>query len=175
MADFDPKTGFDPANVVRSITVEIDAPARVVWWVLTDLDHYGEWNPYCVRCESSLEIGAPVKFWLTNYWNDEISQGVEYVCANEPERLLSWEMFWTENFPYAARRDQIITALGPDRCAYHSTDAFLGDTGVHVMRFAGPWVKASFDATARALKARAEALYAAEASGPELDRAAKTA
>jgi hypothetical protein len=31
-----------------------------------------------------------------------------------------------------------------------------------VFRFAGPWVKRGFDDTARALKARAEALYAAE-------------
>jgi hypothetical protein len=70
-------------------------------------------------------------------------------------------MHWTEAWPYAARRDQIIEALGPAKCRYSSTDAFHGDTGVHVMRFAGPWVKAGFDATGRALKQRAEALYAA--------------
>lgn len=159
---FDPRTGYDPANVVRSVTVEIDAPARVVWQVLTDLPNYGAWNPYCIRCESTLEMGAPVDFWLTNFWDDTIDTGTEYVCAFEPERLLSWELFWKEDFPYAARRDQVITASGPERCSYYSTDAFYGDTGIHVMRFAGPWVKASFDKTARALKARAEALFAAE-------------
>ncbi|OZA66879.1 MAG: polyketide cyclase, partial [Sphingomonadales bacterium 39-62-4] len=34
--------------------------------------------------------------------------------------------------------------------------------GIHVFRFAGPWVKRAFDDSARALKARAEELYAQE-------------
>jgi len=168
-AGFDPITGYDPANVVRSIAIEIDAPARVVWQVLTDLDRYGEWNPFCVRAESSLQVGTPIRFWLTNFWDDTLSEGVEIVCANEREKLLSWELLWAEDFPYSARRDQLLDALGPERCAYQSINAFYGDTGVHVMRFAGPWVKASFDATARALKARAEALYSVEKSQANLE------
>lgn len=158
---FDPKTGYDPNNVVRSITVEIDAPASVVWEVLTDLPNYNEWNPFCVRAESTLEIGAPIRMKLVNYPNPgNLQPNVEFVCAFEPERLLSWEAPWVAEWPYAARRDQVIEALGPERCSYYSTDAFLGENGVHVMRFAGPWVKRGFDDTARALKARAEAIYA---------------
>ncbi|MCY3795072.1 MAG: SRPBCC domain-containing protein, partial [Gammaproteobacteria bacterium] len=44
---------------------------------------------------------------------------------------------------------------------YHSTDALHGPKGIHVMRFAGSWIKRAFDDTARALKVRAEALHAA--------------
>jgi hypothetical protein len=157
---FDPITGYDPANEVRSITVEIDAPAKIVWDILIDMPRYGEWNPFCVKAESTLEMGAPVNMLLTSFWTDELVPNCEYICAFEPERLISWEMKYSEAWPYAARRDQVITPLGPDRCSYHSTDAFLGDTAVHVMRFAGPWVKVAFDKTARALKARAEALWA---------------
>jgi hypothetical protein len=162
---WDSKTGYDPANEVRSITVEIAAPARIVWQILLDMPKYGEWNPFCVKAESTLEMGAPVHMQLTNFWNDELAPNCEYICAFEPEKLISWEMKWTEAWPYAARRDQVIEATGPDSCSYYSTDAFYGDTGVHVMRFAGGWVKASFDATAKALKARAEALWAAEKAG----------
>jgi hypothetical protein len=97
---------------------------------------------------------------LTNYWNDELAVNVEYVCAVEREKMLSWQLEYTPEWPYAARRDQVLAALGPDRCAYQSINAFYGDTGVHVMRFAGPWVKAAFDNTAQALKARAEAMWA---------------
>ncbi len=157
---FDPITSYDPANEVRSITVEIDAPASVVWEVLTDLPRYGDWNPFCVAAESTLEMGAPVHMKLKSFWTDELSPNCEYVCAFEPGKLLSWQMEYSEAWPYAARRDQVITTLGEDRCSYYSTDAFLGDTGVHVMRFAGPWVKVAFDNTARALKARAEAIWA---------------
>ena len=85
----------------------------------------------------------------------------EYVCAFEPERLLSWELPHDDAWPYPARRDQIIEPLGENSCAYHSTDAFLGPNGIHVMRFAGAWVKRAFDDTAYALKSRAEAMYQA--------------
>jgi hypothetical protein len=69
-------------------------------------------------------------------------------------------MPWSEQWPYPARRDQVLEPLGEQRCRYFSTDAFLGENGIHVMRFAGPWIERAFNDTARALKRRAEALYA---------------
>ena len=83
----------------------------------------------------------------------------------EATRCSRPEAPWLAEWPYPARRDQVIETLGPDRCRYYSTDAFLGETGIHVMRFAGSWVKRGFDDTARALKARAEELYAARSRG----------
>jgi len=156
----DPISGYHPENVVRSELVEIDAPASVVWDILTALPRYGEWNPFCIKAISTLRIGAPIEMHLTNFWNSEIAINTEFVCANEPERMLSWELKHTPDWPYQARRDQLVEPLGPDRCSYISINAFYGDTGTHVMRFAGPWVKAAFDNTAQALKARAEAMWA---------------
>jgi hypothetical protein len=154
----DPKLRFDPDAVVRSERIEIDAPAERVWAILTDLPQYGAWNPFCIAAESTLEMGAPVVMRLKSYVDPgEIVPNTEFVCAFEPSRLLSWQLPWSEAWPYPARRDQIIEPLGEGRCAYHSIDAFLGDNGIHVMRFAGSWVKRAFDDTARALKARAEA------------------
>ena len=57
--EFDRKRGFVAEAVVRSAIVEIQAPAAIVWEILADLDHYGEWNPFCVRCVSTLDLGAP--------------------------------------------------------------------------------------------------------------------
>lgn len=162
ISDTEQIPGYDPANVVRSITVEIRAPASTVWQVLTDLPKYGEWNPHCVKCESTLELGAPVKMTLRNHWNKQLGLAVEYLCAFEPDRLLAWQAPWVAEWPYPARRDQVITTLAPDRCTYYSTDAFFGEEGAHVMRMAAPWVKEWFDAVARALKERAEAIYVSE-------------
>ena len=163
MAEFDPRTGYNPDHVARSIRVEIDAPASVVWDVLVDLPKYGEWNPFCVKCESTLDMGAPVKMTIAMPWDpSEISVMTEYVCAYEPEKLLSWKMDWSEAWPYAGRRDQVIERLGPERCAYYSTDAFLGETAIHIHHFAQGWISAAFTATARALKVRAEKIYAVE-------------
>lgn len=162
MEDSDPKLAYNPDAVVVSEKVVIEAPAAVVWEVLVDLPRYGEWNPFCFRCESTLEMGAPVVMKLNSYQGDgEVFDNCEYVCAFEPEKLLSWTLPHDDAWPYPARRDQFIESLGPERCAYHSTDALLGPNGIHVMRFAGGWIKRAFDDTARALKVRAEALHAA--------------
>ena len=156
----DPKMRVDPDAIIRSERVEIDAPASLLWEILTDLPRYGEWNPFCIECSSTLEMGAPVVMKLKSYVTPgDIFDNCEYVCAFEPEKLLSWQLPYTDEWPYPARRDQIIETLGPARSAYQSTDAFLGDNGIHVMRFAGPWVKRAFDDTAYALKERAEAMH----------------
>ncbi|MCK0530101.1 SRPBCC domain-containing protein [Sphingobium sp. MAH-33] len=160
-AAMDAKISYDPANVVTSEVVVIEASPALVWEVLTDLDRYGDWNPFCVKATSTLEMGAPVYMSLVNYPNPgALLQGCEYICELQPERRLAWEARWHENWPYAARRDQFIDPMANGHCRYWSTDAFLGENGVHVMRFCGPWVKRAFDDTAHALKARAEALHA---------------
>ena len=159
----DPVTGFDPDAVTVSVTVDIAAPAGVVWKVLTDLPRYNEWNPFCIRAVSTLEMGAPVEMTLVNYAAPgTLVPNCEYICALEPERLIAWQMKHTDAWPYPARRDQVIEPTGPESCQYFSTDAFLGANGIHVFRFAGPWIKCAFDDTAVALKARAEALFVAE-------------
>ena len=158
----DPVSGFDPDAVTVSETVEIDAPASVVWQVLCDMPRYNEWNPFCVRAASTLQMGAAVEMTLVNYAAPgTLVPNLEYICAFEPERLISWEMRYSDAWPYPARRDQVIEASGPDSCRYFSTDAFLGANGIHVFRFAGPWIKRAFDDSAHALKARAEALHSA--------------
>ena len=152
---------YDPATLVASDVFEISAPASIVWGILTDLPRYREWNPFCVRAESTLELGAPVKMSLVNYANPgDLMPNTEFVCAFEPERLLSWELPNDQAWPYPARRDQMIESLGASRCRYQSTDAFTGENGIHVMRFAGQWITRAFNDTGRALKARAEAFQA---------------
>ena len=152
---------YDPATTVYSEKFTIEAPASIVWDILVDMDRYGEWNPLCIKADSTLEMGAPVNMVLNNYTNPgETVPNCEYVCAVVPERLLSWELP-VEKFEYAARRDQVIEALGPERCLYYSMDAFLGEAARHVMYFAGGWVKRAFDDSGKALKERAEAFHKA--------------
>ena len=156
----DPKTAFNADAVVKSIRIDINAPASFVWKILIDLPSYGEWNPFCVECTSTLEMGAPVNMKLKNYIVDgEFFENCEYICALEPEKQISWALPHYDEWPYPARRDQFIEATSNTTCRYWSDDAFLGPNGIHVMRFAGPWVKIAFDETAHALKTRAETLY----------------
>lgn len=151
---------YNPETLVRSITIEIEAPASLVWEVLTDVDNYPQWNPFCVAMKSTLEMGSPVKMTLANYAGGTGTYPhTEYVCAFVPERLLSWELRATELSAEAARRDQVIERISENRCSYFSTDAFFGENAYEMMRDHGAWVKRAFDDTAVALKERSESLY----------------
>ncbi len=157
---FDPKHGYRDDWVARSKSVDIAAPAQIVWDILVDLPRYGEWNPFCIAADSTFRIGDPINMTMKYLWSDETAPIVEYVCLFDPPRQLSWKMDWSEEWPYAGRRDQYVEATGPASCRYWTTDAFLGDSAIHIVRFGKSWIEAGFNQTADALKERAEAIYA---------------
>lgn len=151
-------------NLVRSVTVDIAAPAELVWSILVDLPNYPQWNPYTVKVESTLRLGEPVNLFLPNpAAPGELLHVVEYLVDFEQHRLLAWEMRSSASNPDAARREQLIERTGPNSCRYHTTDQFLGPTADAVMANHGAWVKQGFDAVALAVKARAESLHATAA------------
>lgn len=148
-------------NLVTSIKVEIDAPASVVWDVLTDFERYSEWNSFCPGLKTSRKLGDMVYMQVRIPGTDQIIPVNEYLVSYEPGLLLSWEQRPTHDNKDAARRDQYIEALGPERSSYFTTDLFLGVNADKIMKEHGAWVKQGFDQVARDLKQRAEALYAA--------------
>lgn len=147
-------------NIVTSHTVEINAPARVVWEVLIDLDNYHQWNSFCPHIQCGLQIGDEVHMQVRNPDTGETVAVFEYLVACDPERLLSWEQRPVPENMDAARRDQYITTIDADRCTYFTTDIFLGLNQDTIMREHGAWVKIAFDQVALDLKHRAEALHA---------------
>lgn len=150
-------------NIVTSITVEIDAPTRVVWEVLTDLDNYHLWNSFCPSIKCNLNIGDPVRMQVRIPGTDDTIPVNEYLVAFEPEQLLSWEQRAVPENKDAARRDQYIEAIDANRSRYFTTDVFLGVNADTIMREHGAWVKTGFDQIALDLKQRAEALHASRA------------
>lgn len=149
--------------VIESITAEIDAPAEFVWQVLVDYPRYPEWNPYTVQVSTTLDIGSPIDLTVPAM---DGSAGTfvnrEYVRVVDPPRHLRYDT--GDDVPGVfAFRDQWIDPLGDDRCRYRTTDTFSGAHAERLLAATGPWIKAGFDAVARALKHRAEQLWT---SGP---------
>lgn len=141
---------------VRSVTVEIAAPAQAVWDVLLDYALYPEWNPYTVRVESSCRLGDPVDLWLPDPLKPgELMHQREWVCLVEPPHRFAYEMLPTPELDVHARREQYVEDTGTG-CRYWTTDVFSGTLADLVMEHSGAWVKAGFDAVALALKSRVE-------------------
>jgi uncharacterized protein YndB with AHSA1/START domain len=147
-------------HIISSVTVEITAPAAFVWDVLTDFARYPQWNPYTVAVSTSLEIGTPIDLTLPNPdGSDGTFVNREWVRVVDPPHHLRYDT--AEEMPgIFAVRDQWITSLDVDRCAYHTTDTISGKYADKVMEMTGAWVKAGFDSVANALKARVETLAA---------------
>jgi hypothetical protein len=145
-------------HIVSSVRVEIAAPAAFVWDVLVDYPNYPQWNPYTVSVATTLEIGDPIDLTLPAVdGSDSTFVNREYVRIVDRPHHLRYDT--AEEMPgIFAVRDQWITELGPDRCAYHTTDTITGKYADKVMEMTGDWIKAGFDSVAHALKARAEQL-----------------
>mgnify|MGYP003619492381 FL=1 len=148
------------ANLVTSIKVEINAPASLVWEVLTDLENYPHWNSFCFSARCGMQINDLVEMLTRHPDTGETWPVNEYLVACEPELLLSWEQRPVPENKDAARRDQYVEAIDANRCTYFTTDQFLGINADTIMAEHGAWVKKAFDQVARDLKKRAEALQA---------------
>lgn len=100
-------------------SVEIDAPAAVVWQVLTDFPRYREWNPFCRSAESTLEPGAPIDMRVQLLGPKEKAQR-EYIRSVEPGTGFSYTMKPMPLGALHSLRSHTLTPLGAERCRYDS-------------------------------------------------------
>ena len=150
----------DEGWLIESISVEIDAPDTVVWGVLTDYQRYPEWNPFTVRVETTLEIGAVIDLYLPDSRNPgETFINREYIRVVEPPRYLRYDT-GPANPDMHAVREQWVTDLGDGRSSYRTTDLFSGAHAELAFERMGGWVKQGFDDVCAALKQRSEELLA---------------
>ena len=144
---------------IESVVVEIDAPQAFVWEVLVDYARYPEWNPYTVRVDTRLVIGADVVLHLPH--PDRLGQTMtttEVMRVIDAPHHLQYDT--ADSLPgIFAVRDQWVEQLSPDRCSYRTTDVFSGEHAQVAFDLQGQWVKDGFDAVALALKERAEQLW----------------
>ena len=144
--------------VVSSDEVVIDAPAALVWEIITDFEKYGEWNQFCPSIEGELEIGSPVKMQVD--LGNGLQEQVEYITCIEAPVKITWSMENKPGDPIHADRSQVVTALDDGRCSYVTYDDFSGDFAAEMVKQMGEQVRSGFNLCARNLKQRAEALFA---------------
>jgi len=158
-----------------SAEISIDAPLEVVWAVMTDTEHYGEWNPFVERAEtaSPATVGNPIVLHV-RWANGSTTRSPERITALEApvvgedgvgRALMSYEF---EGWParlglVRGTRHQRLTQEpgGPTR--YETVEEFRGP----LVRFAGPGrVAEGFGRHAAGLKAEAERRASTSEGGP---------
>jgi hypothetical protein len=146
-------------TTVVSDLVQIQAPASQVWEVMVDFARYPEWNPFTIKVETTLELGAPVILTLPDPANPGTTfETREQISVITPLEHLQYNT--GDSIPGVhAVRDQWVRSTGDLTCSYQTTDVFTGEYAQVAFDLQGTWVTEGFTATAWALKARAEQLW----------------
>jgi len=135
--------------------VEIDAPPRVVWRLLTDLPRYGEWSSFTPRARGELAAGAVL--WLQVRLLGGVPLWQRMVVENVamPTTLI-WTMRWLGGWLIRARRTQRLQPLPGGGTRYLNEDVIDGILAPLVDLLFGPRLSRGFVRLAAELKHRAE-------------------
>lgn len=147
-------------------TVSIDAPIETVWAVMTDVDAYGEWNPFLFRaeCPSPPRAGDPIVLHV-RWRNGRTTRSPERISLVEPPHTDGAASRATLAYVYEGlparlglvrgTRFQRLHQVPGGPTVYDTVEEFSGP----LVPLAGPArVADGFRRHAEALKVRAEGL-----------------
>ncbi len=138
--------------------LEIAAPLEVVWAVLVDIALYPEWNPFMPRIDGVLEPGAHIHLHVALDPGRPPRRDPERVDAVVANQELVWTSLLLPSWLLRTQRTQRVTALANGRTRYTSVEQMGGPLSPLVWLVAHAKVQRGFEATAQALRQRAESL-----------------
>ncbi len=141
-------------------THEIDAPAEVVWKVLTDFEAYGDWNPFVVAASCSLEVGAAMDMQV-RVLPFMTQRQREWITSIEPGRGFCYAMSKTPGRALRSERCHEIEPIDAERCRYMSRFEIAGPVSSIVQGLLGGQLRRGFTEMSAAIQERAESLTTA--------------
>ncbi len=135
----------------------IDAPIERVWSVLVDIDRYPEWSPFVVKIDGPLSVGTMLTLHVAMTPSRSVLRQRERVSKRDEMRELSWGTVMGHPLLLRAERYQRLTKISENQTRYETSDDFEGALVPLVFALYRAKIQAGFDATAIALKKRAEA------------------
>ena len=137
-------------------TEKINAPAAVVWQVITKIEDYPQWNSFVVECKTSFEVGSEIKMkvqmfpffavhqseTITQYEEGEL---IEY-CLSQPSRSLS------------SSRKHIVTSISENCTDYVSQFMLDGPLSGMLRLLIGRQLRRGFAAMTRGIVERSESI-----------------
>ncbi|MBY8966864.1 SRPBCC domain-containing protein [Algiphilus sp. NNCM1] len=146
------------ATFVYEENLHIDAPAAIVWEVITDLPRYGEWNPFVSRCQSTLQPGDPID--MTVHLMARPQQQREWITDYDDGHGFAYRMKPVPLGALSSARWHDIRPDGEGRSRYQSHFELRGWMMPVVRGLLGARLRAGFAGMNAAVKQRAEALWA---------------
>ena len=142
--------------------IGVQAPAELVWEIVSDFSTWGDWNPIHPQAEGQLKIGTPLT--------------VHHALPGEPVRVLQpvvqdWvpyeQLHWRSSrlggFVTAIRYIEIEN-MGPGSSTFSNGELFMGLLVRWVSRDERRRLKAAYAQMGEALRDHAEALWSARKS-----------
>jgi hypothetical protein len=144
-------------------TSTINAPIERVWTILTDLDHYHEWNSFIPSMQASpFAVGSTLTMGVRMNPNTHTTS-IETITAIEPQHLLAWKTRSPKWF-LSGERFQEITAIDPHTTRYWTRESFSGILAPVLQILLAKDLQRNFNAMANDLKAHAETMQEADIS-----------
>lgn len=137
----------------------VEAPAALVWHVVTDLDAYPRWNPFVVRCQSTLEPGTPITMRVHLYDRWALTQREE-IFEHVPGERLCYGLRSSFLGALSSERCHLLRAESATRTRYESRFALSGRLAPVVAGLLGRRLERGFERMTSALVRRAEELAA---------------
>ena len=145
------------SSIVRTDRIQINAPIDFVWDILTDVEKYGEWNPFTPRARTDFKIGSPARLLVR--MGPTKFRITERVCAFEKPRLIAWCREFGTSWLLFVVREQHLEPISDTSCSYHNVDLLSGVLSSIVSLFFGGYMRRGFGDVGVGLKLRAETLY----------------
>jgi hypothetical protein len=103
----------------------IDAPVAAVWRVLVDFARYPEWNPFILRVDGEVKVGASVPYQF------EFPRGLRlwataHILVMDPQRELRWAAHFLAPSVFNGEHHFSTREVGPKNTAFRHGEAFSG-------------------------------------------------
>lgn len=105
--------------------IEIDAPASVVWDIITDFDHYPHWNPFIKEISGDHIVGAQIDVFI----KPPDSNGMRFkpkILSHVPEEELRWlGSLWIPKL-FDGEHSLIIKKIDENKVLFIQKEKFTG-------------------------------------------------
>lgn len=138
-------------------TLEIAAPADVVWEVITDFPRYGEWNPFILKCESSLVPGEPIDLRVKLMAVPQPQR--EWISEHVPGQRFGYSMKPMPLGALSSKRSHSVEPQVSGHTLYHSHFELNGWLMPVVRGLLGRRLEKGFAGMTTGIQTRAEQLW----------------